>query len=59
MQNIDYTALYTDNADFKRYVDRYCTSYRMSLARALRCELVHEVGKMYMEKAEYEKEIKK
>ena len=52
MQNIDYTALYADNEDFKRYVDRYCTTYRMSFERALKCELVHEVGKMYKEQAE-------
>lgn len=52
MQNIDYTALYADNEDFKHYVDRYCTTYRISLERALKCELVHEVGKMYKKQAE-------
>lgn len=35
MQNIDYTALYEQNEDFKRYVDRYCTKHRVSVAEAL------------------------
>lgn len=35
MQNIDYTALYEQNADFKRYVDRYCTKHRISVTEAL------------------------
>ena len=34
MQNIDYTALYAENEDFKRYVDRYCTKHRISVAGA-------------------------
>ena len=43
MQNIDYTAMYADNADFKRYVDRYCTKHRVSVAEALQHYLVHPV----------------
>lgn len=50
--NIDFNELYADNEDFKCYVDRYCTTYRMSLERALKCELVHEVGRMYKQLAE-------
>ena len=35
MQNIDYTALYEQNKNFKRYVDRYCVKHRISVAEAL------------------------
>lgn len=52
MQNIDYTALYSDNADFKRYVDRYCTKHRISVAEALQHYLVQMAGKMYKEQSE-------
>lgn len=52
MQNIDYTALYADNADFKRYVGRYCTKHRISVAEALQHYLVQMAGKMYKEQAE-------
>ena len=52
MQNIDYTALYADNADFKRYVDLYCVKHRISVAEALQHYLVQMSGKMYKEQAE-------
>lgn len=52
MESIDYTALYDDNADFKRYVDRYCTKHRVSVAEALQHYLVQMAGKMYKEQAE-------
>lgn len=49
MQNIDYTALYEQNEDFKRYVDRYCTKHRISVADALQHYLVQMAGRMYKE----------
>ena len=52
MQNIDYTALYADNADFKRYVDRYCTNHRISVEQALKHCLVQMAGMQYKEQAE-------
>ena len=52
MKNIDYTALYADNEDFRRYVDSYCTKHRISVAEALQHYLVQMVGKMYKEQAE-------
>lgn len=52
MQNIDYTALYEENVDFKRYVDRYCVKHRISVAEALKHYLVQMVGRMYKEQAE-------
>ena len=52
MQNIDYTALYADNADFKLYVDRYCTKHCVSVDEALQHYLVQMVGRMYKEQAE-------
>lgn len=52
MQNIDYTALYADNADFKRYVDRYCTKHRVSVYEVLQHYLVQIAGRQYKEQAE-------
>lgn len=52
MKPINYTALYSDNADFKRYVDRYCTKHRISVAEALQHYLVQMAGMMYKEQAE-------
>ncbi len=52
MQNIDYSALYEQNADFRRYVDRYCTKHRISVAEALQHYLVQMAGRMYKEQAE-------
>lgn len=49
MQNIDYTALYEQNADFKRYVDRYCVKHRISVAEALQHYLVQMSGRQYKE----------
>lgn len=52
MEPINYTALYEQNADFKRYVDRYCTKHRISVAEALQHYLVKSAGRMYKEHAE-------
>lgn len=52
MEPINYTALYEQNADFKRYVDRYCTKHRISVAEALQHYLVQMAGRMYKEQAE-------
>ena len=52
MQNIDYSALYEQNADFRRYVDRYCTKHRISVSEALQHYLVQMAGRMYKEQAE-------
>lgn len=52
MEPIDYTALYEQNADFKRYVERYCTKHRISVAEALQHYLVRMAGRMYKEQAE-------
>jgi len=52
MERVDYTALYAENEDFKRYVDRYCTKHRISVAEALQHYLVQMAGKMYKEQAE-------
>lgn len=52
MQNIDYTALYEQNADFKRYVDRYCVKHRISVSEALQHYLVQMVGRQYKEQEE-------
>lgn len=49
MEPIDYTALYEQNEDFKRYVDRYCTKHRISVAEALQHNLVRMAGRMYKE----------
>lgn len=57
MQNIDYTALYADNTDFKRYVDRYCVKHRISVAEALQHYLVQMAGMQYKEQAENIKKI--
>lgn len=52
MEHIDYTALYADNADFKRYVDRYCTKHRVSVEQALQHYLVQMAGRQYKEQTE-------
>lgn len=46
---IDYDDLYATNADFKRYVDRYCNTYRVSVEDALQHYLVQMAGQMYKE----------
>lgn len=52
MEPIDYTALYEQNEDFKRYVDRYCTKHRISVEEALQHYLVQMAGMQYKEQAE-------
>ena len=52
MEPIDYTALYEQNEDFKRYVDRYCVNHRISVEQALQHYLVQMAGKMYKEQSE-------
>ena len=52
MKPINYTTLYADNADFKRYVDRYCVKHRISVAEALQHYLVQMAGRMYKDQAE-------
>lgn len=52
MQSIDYTALYAENEDFKRYVDRYCVKHRISVDEALQHYLVQAAGRVYKEQAE-------
>ena len=44
--------LYDCNADFKRYVDCYCQSYRFSVEQALRHLIVRLVGQYYREQEE-------
>lgn len=52
MQNIDYTALYAENEDFKRYVDRYCVKHGISVEQALQHYLVQMAGRQYKEQSE-------
>lgn len=52
MEPIDYTALYEQNEDFKRYVDRYCIKHRISVEEALQHYLVQISGRMYKEQEE-------
>lgn len=49
MEHINYTALYEQNEDFKRYVDRYCVKHRISVEQALQHYLVQMAGRMYKE----------
>lgn len=51
METLDYTAMYAENDDFKRYVDRYCTKHRVSVDEALHHYLVRMAGRMYKEQA--------
>lgn len=41
---------YNSNADFKRYVDRYCKQYGVTVDEALEHELVKQVAAQYREK---------
>lgn len=52
MEPIDYTALYEQNDDFKRYVDRYCVKHRISVEQALQHYLVQMAGRQYKEQSE-------
>lgn len=49
MGTLDYTDLYAENEDFKRYVDRYCTKHRVSVDEALQHYLVRMAGRTYKE----------
>ena len=49
--------LYENNNDFKRYVDRYCRTYSLSVEEALEHNLVQEVGKQYMEEQNDDKSV--
>lgn len=40
---------YNRNADFKRYVDRYCKQYSVTVDDALEHELVKQVAEQYKE----------
>lgn len=52
MGTLDYTALYAENDDFKRYVDRYCVKHRISVDEALQHYLVQAAGRVYKEQTE-------
>ena len=43
---------YNHNEDFKRYVDRYCNQYGLTVDEALEHELVKQVAAQYREKEE-------
>lgn len=47
--DIDFSALYAQNADFKRYVDRYCVKHRCTVEEALTHYLVRMAGLQYWE----------
>lgn len=51
MEPIDYTSLYAENEDFKRYVDRYCVKHRVSEDEALQHYLVQAAGRVYKEQS--------
>ena len=50
---------YNRNADFKRYVDRYCNQYGLTVDEALEHEIVKHVAAQYREKEETIVEIKR
>ena len=50
---------YDRNADFKRYVDRYCKQYGLTVDEALEHEIVKSVAEQYREKEESIVEIKR
>lgn len=51
MEPINYTALYEQNEDFKRYVDRYCVKHCISVDEALQHYLVQAAGRVYKEQS--------
>lgn len=56
---LDYEKLYNTNEDFKRYIDRNCKDYGLTVIDALKMKLFQSVGDMYAEKSESKKtEIK-
>lgn len=50
--DIDFNALYAQNPEFKKYIDKYCVKHRISVEEALQHYLVQMTGKMYKEQAE-------
>lgn len=50
---------YNRNTDFKRYVDRYCNQYGLTVDEALEHEIVKSVAAQYREKEETKVEIKR
>ena len=50
MNVLNANELYNKCEDFKNYVDKYCSTYKISLQEALTHKLVQEVGKNYKEK---------
>ncbi len=44
--------LYTENKDFRTYVDKYCTKHGLSVGEALEHALVREVAAQYLEKTQ-------
>lgn len=47
--DIDLSALYDGNVDFKAYVDKYCTKHQITVEEALQHYLVRMMGRMYWE----------
>ena len=47
--DIDFSALYAQNSDFKHYVDKYCVKHRCTVEEALQHYLVRMVGRQYWE----------
>lgn len=47
---------YNSNADFKRYIDRYCKTHGLTVEEALEHELVRQAAAQYREKEEAEVE---
>ena len=45
--NFDYRKYYEEDARFKRYVDRHCKEYDLSLEEALQHEIVKETAHYY------------
>lgn len=50
--DIDFNALYAQNPEFKKYVDKYCVKHKCSVTEALQHYLVRVVGIQYKEKSE-------
>ena len=45
----DYRNYYDTNSDFKRYVDRHCNEFNLTVEEALQHALVKETAKYYLE----------
>ena len=50
--DIDFSALYAQNSDFKHYVVKYCVKHKCSVTESLQHYLVQMAGRMYKEQAE-------